>query len=157
LRNAHANDFMYSPRIAPQLVGMGLLEAIPEQTILSYADPDDVDNDGISGKANYVWNEEQQQTVLGRFGWKANQPSVRQQVAGGFSGDIGITTPVFPIANLSGIEQTLYGSLPDGSDSPGQPELPEPNFTYTVFYTQALAVPQRRNWKDATVQRGKTI
>ncbi len=84
---------------------MGLLEAIPEQTILSYSDPNDNDNDGISGSANYVWNEEKQQTVLGRFGWKANEPDVRQQVAGAFSGDIGITTPVFPNANLFGLEQ----------------------------------------------------
>ncbi len=157
LRNGHPVDFMYSPRIAPQLVGMGLLQAIPEQTLLSYADPDDVNNDGISGKANYVWSATQQQTVLGRFGGKAYEPDVRQQVAGAFSGDIGITTPVFPDANLYGLEQTLFGSLPNGSDSIGEPELPEPYFTNTVFYTEALAVPQRRNWTDATVQRGKSI
>jgi CxxC motif-containing protein (DUF1111 family) len=157
LRNGHPVNFMTSPRIAPQLVGMGLLEAIPEPTILSYSDPNDRDHDGISGTANYVWSEEKQQTVLGRFGWKANQPDVRQQVAGAFSGDIGITTPIFPDADLSGIEQTLYGNLPNGSDTIGKPELPEPYFTNTVFYTQALAVPQRRNWTDATVQQGKAL
>ncbi len=157
LRNGHPVDFAYSPRIAPQIIGMGLLEAIPEQTILSYSDPDDNNNDGISGSPNYVWNEEKQQTVLGRFGWKANEPDVRQQVAGAFSGDIGITTPVFPDANLFGLEQTLYGNLPNGSNTPGESELPEPYFTNTVFYTQALAVPQRRNWTDATVQRGKSL
>ena len=150
-------DLMTSPRIAPQVVGMGLLEAIPEATILANADENDVNNDGISGKANYVWDVEKQQTVLGRFGWKANEPTIRQQVAGAFNGDIGITTPVFPNENLYGIEQTLYGYLPTGSDTVGEPELPEPFFTNTVFYTQALAVPQRRNWKDATVQRGKAI
>ncbi len=157
LRNGHAVNFMTSPRIAPQLVGMGLLQAIPEATILSLADPNDSDNDGISGKVNYVWSVEKQQTVLGRFGWKANEPDVRQQVAGALSNDIGITSPVFPDASLYGLEQTLFGSLPNGSDSPGMPELPEPFFTNTVFYTEALAVPQRRNWTDATVQHGKAL
>jgi CxxC motif-containing protein (DUF1111 family) len=157
LRNGHPVNFMMSPRIAPQLVGMGLLEAVPEASILALADPDDKDNDGISGKPNSVWSEEKQQMVLGRFGWKANEPTVRQQVAGAFSSDVGITTPIYPNANLFGIEQTLFGGLTDGSDNPGQPELPDPNFTFTVFYTQALAVPKRRNWKDATVIQGKAL
>ncbi|MGC4023600.1 MAG: di-heme oxidoredictase family protein [Cyclobacteriaceae bacterium] len=65
LRNGHPVNFMISPRIAPQLVGMGLLEAIPEQTILSYASPNDTDNDGISGKANYVWCEEKSPDSFG--------------------------------------------------------------------------------------------
>lgn len=157
LRNGHPLNFMYSPRIAPQIVGMGLLEAIPEHALLAFADPEDNDGDGISGRANYVWDEEKQQTVLGRFGWKANVSTVRQQVAGAFSGDMGITTPVFPNPNLHGIEQTLYGNLPNGNESPGSTELPDPFFTNTVFYTQALAVPQRRNWTDVTVKRGKTL
>jgi CxxC motif-containing protein (DUF1111 family) len=55
------------------------------------------------------------------------------------------------------MEQTLFGTLPDGSDTGGQPELPEPFFTNTVFYTQSLAVPQRRNWTDPTVQHGKAL
>ena len=156
LRNNHPVNFLFSPRIAGQLAGMGLLEAIPEQTILSYADPHDSNNDGISGKANYVWNEEKQQTALGRFGWKANQPNIRQQVAAAYSGDIGITTPVFPQASLSGLQQTLYGKLPEGNNN-GKPELPDPFFANTVFYTQALAVPQRRNWTDAAVQKGKAL
>ena len=157
LRNGHAVNFMTSPRIADQLVGMGLLQAVPESTIISFADPGDSNHDGIIGKANYVWDVEKQQTVLGRFGWKANEPTVRQQVAGALSNDVGITTPVFPAASLYGLEQTLYGGLIDGSDSIGKPELPEPFFTNTVFYTEALAVPQRRNVNDPTVQHGKAL
>lgn len=157
LRNGHPLNFMISPRIAPQLVGMGLLEAVPESTILSFADPDDKNGDGISGKANYVWDDELQKTVLGRFGWKANEPSVRQQTAAAMSGDIGITTPIYPHANLWGQALSMYGNLPNGSDSAGKPELPEPYFTNTVFYTEALAVPQRRNWTDATVRRGRVL
>jgi CxxC motif-containing protein (DUF1111 family) len=157
MRNGHSTNFMTSPRIADQLVGMGLLQAVPEATILSFIDANDSNHDGITGKANYVWDVEHQQTVLGRFGWKANEPTVRQQVAGALSNDIGITTPIFPAASLYGLEITLYGNLPNGSDTTGEPELPEPFFTNTVFYTEALAVPQRRNWTDATVQHGKAL
>ncbi|MEO6851189.1 MAG: di-heme oxidoredictase family protein [Mucilaginibacter sp.] len=157
LRNGHPVNFMFSPRIANQLAGMGLLEAVPESTILSFADENDKNNDGISGRANYVWDEELQKTVPGRFGWKANQPSVRQQVAAALSGDIGITNPVEPLVNLFGSAKGLYSLLPDGSNKPGEQELPEPFFTNTVFYTQALAVPKRRNWTDAVVQKGKKI
>ncbi|MBB5637968.1 CxxC motif-containing protein (DUF1111 family) [Pedobacter cryoconitis] len=157
LRNGHPVNFMSSPRIAPQLIGMGLLQAVPEATILSFIAANNAKNDGIKGKANYVWNVEKQQVMLGRFGWKANEPDIRQQVAGALSGDIGITTPIFPAASLYGIELTLFGSLPDGSNKPGEAELPEPFFTNTVFYTEALAVPQRRNWKDATVVHGKAL
>lgn len=157
LRNGHAENFMFSPRIANQLVGLGLLEAVPEATILSFADENDNNHDGISGRPNYVWDEELQKTVPGRFGWKANEPSVRQQVGAASSGDIGITNPVFPLVNLYGGAKTMYGGLPDGSNNPGEAELPEPFFTNTVFYTEALAVPQRRNWTDPEVQKGKKI
>ena len=157
LRNGHAVNFMTSPRIANQLVGMGLLEAVPEATILSFADPNDSNHDGIIGKPNYVWNIEQQKTVLGRFGWKANEPTVRQQVAAALSNDVGITTPVNPASSLYGLEQTLFGGLPNGNNTAGEPELPEPFFTNTVFYTEALAVPQRRNVTDPTIQHGKAL
>ncbi|WP_017258660.1 di-heme oxidoreductase family protein [Pedobacter arcticus] len=157
LRGGHPINFLFSPRIAPQVVGMGLLEAISESTILSFVDENDKNKDGISGRANYVWDYENNKTVLGRFGWKANEPSVRQQVAGALSGDMGITSPIFTKENLSGKQFDLYGGLATGSNAPGEVELPEPFFTHTVFYTEALAVPQRRNWTDATVKRGKQL
>lgn len=146
---------LYSPRIAPQMPGMALLEAVPEATILSFITK--YGTDSISGKANYVWSDAQQQTVLGRLGWKANQPSVQQQVAAALSGDIGITTSMYPNPNLAGDALTMFGNLPNGSDSAGLPELPDTYFNYAVFYTECLAVPQRRNWTDATVIKGKML
>ena len=92
-------EIMISPRIAPTVFGMGLLEAIPEEDILARADPDDEDGDGVSGRANMVWDVRQGLTRLGRFGWKANAPTVEQQVAGAFLGDIGITSSLFPEEN----------------------------------------------------------
>ncbi len=109
----HAKDLMTSPRIAPAVIGMGLLEAIDEAHILALADPDDADGDGISGRANMVWDIKKQETVLGRFGWKANEPTVEQQAAGAFLGDIGITTQINPLENCPDI-QTECASAPNG-------------------------------------------
>ena len=84
-----------SPRVAPGVFGVGLLEAVPERTIVDRADPGDEDGDGISGRANRVADARTRTTALGRFGWKANVPTVEQQNAGAFNGDIGITSPIF--------------------------------------------------------------
>ena len=87
-----APDTMISPRVAPPMIGLGLLEAVPEEQILANADPDDADQDGISGKPNQVWSREQNKVMLGRFGWKAGVPSIDQQAAEAANGDIGLST-----------------------------------------------------------------
>lgn len=144
---------MFSPRIAPQMPGLGLLEIVPENDILSWADPDDLDKNGISGKANYVWNLVENQLSLGRFGWKANQPGLLQQTAGAFNGDIGITTNIFPDDHLTPAQQQLYPGIPNG----GSPELNDETLQKVVSYCQTLSVPGRRNWDDKTVLRGKFL
>src|SRR5262249_5438710 len=83
---------MISPRVAQQIPGLGILESVDESTILAWVDEADANGDGISGRANYVWDYINNTTALGRFGWKANQPSLSQQTAGAFLGDMGITT-----------------------------------------------------------------
>ncbi|MEZ4461244.1 MAG: di-heme oxidoredictase family protein [bacterium] len=90
-----AEDAVISPRIAQQLWGIGLLEAIRESEIVALQDPEDADGDGISGRANLVPDAATGRTVLGRFGWKAGQPSLRQQNAAAFAGDLGITSSLF--------------------------------------------------------------
>lgn len=89
-----------SARVAPVMIGMGLLEAIPEADLLALADPDDKNADGISGRSNQVWDVKAQKTVLGRFGWKSNQPTVAQQSAGAFHGDIGISSPLLSLIHI---------------------------------------------------------
>ncbi len=148
-----ASGLMYSPRIAPQMPGLGLLEIVPEADILSYADESDADQDGISGKANQVWDAELQQVVLGRFGWKANQPSLKQQTAGAFNGDLGITSNLFPQDHLSLVQQQQYPNVPNG----GSPEIPDDILNKVVSYTRTLAVPARRNYDDGVVLRGKYL
>lgn len=86
---------MLSPRLAPPMIGMGLLELIEERDILAGVDPDDRDGDGITGRANRIWSREFLRPMLGRFGWKAGQPTVAQQVVEAFAGDMGLSTPLF--------------------------------------------------------------
>ena len=145
-------DTLLSPRVAPAMVGLGLLEAVPESALLALADPHDADGDGISGRPNRVWDKAQQRTVLGRFGWKANQPSVAQQVAGAFLGDIGITSPLFPDENCTPAAVACRQALNGGS-----PELPERLFAHVVFYSRTLAVPARRNSHLPKVMRGRKL
>ena len=145
-------DVQISPRVSPATIGMGLLEAIPEERVLSLADPSDADNDGISGRPNYVWDVRRGQLSLGRFGWKANQPTVKQQAAGAFLGDIGITSSLFPDANCP-LGQEECRQAPDG----GEPEIPDTRLEKVTVYVQTLAVPAMRNTEDEAVKRGARL
>jgi CxxC motif-containing protein (DUF1111 family) len=127
------------PRIAPAIFGVGLLEAVPEKTITEHADPRDADGDGISGRPNRVIDARTGALVLGRFGWKANVPTVEQQNAGAFNGDIGITTPIFPKENCPD-GQRACEAAPRG----GQPEVDAKKLGRVTFYARTLAVPARR-------------
>src|SRR5690606_21263748 len=129
-------DVQLSPRTAPFLVGLGLLEAVPEAAIRALADPDDRDGDGIAGRPNSVWDGANQVSALGRFGWKANQPSLRQQNAAAFVGDMGITSTLFPDEVCSGSEESCRAA-PTGST----PQLRDVLLEQVTFYTRTLAVP----------------
>lgn len=138
-----------SPRVAPVIFGLGLLEAIPEKTILTYADEADVNGDGISGKPNYVWDVVQKRYTLGRFGWKANQPTLLQQVASAYHDDMGITTSLFLIENSAG--------QPQLTENKTTPEVSDEILDVVTFYAQTLAVPARRNVADPQVKHGEQL
>ena len=146
-----------SPRIAPPMIGMGLLEAIPTERILSLADPEDADGDGISGRPNIVWSEEYDTPMLGRFGWKAGQPTVAAQSATAFSNDLGISTPHKPAAWGDCTEgQDACRSAPMGAVE-GETEIGAEAFDTVVFYSRNLAVPGRRNAGAPEVLRGREV
>ncbi len=146
-----ASSVQISPRVAQQMPGLGLLEAIPEATILEFADEKDVNNDGISGKPNYVWDVEKQAESIGRFGWKANQPSIKQQVAGAFSGDLGLTSSLFPNENCpDGVDCSQF---PNG----GTPEVTDKALSRVTIYSSTLGVPVRRNHDDQEILEGKEL
>lgn len=147
-----SEDIMISPRIAQQLPGLGLLEAIAEEDILALEDLNDDDGDGISGKANFVWDVRANDFSLGRFGWKANSPTVEQQAAAAFLGDVGVTSPLFSEENCME-SQLECQNLPHG----GVPEVEGDIFDSVVFYSKTLAVPARRNWDRNDVLRGKKL
>lgn len=152
-------NVMLSPRIAPPMIGLGLLEAVPEEQILANADPDDADKDGISGKPNQVWSIEREQPMLGRFGWKAGVPTIVQQAAEAASGDIGLSTSMLPApsGDCTG-KQPECLQAPNGASPEHQnAELGDELFKLVVFYSQNLAVPSRRKPDDPQVLKGKEI
>lgn len=141
-----------SPRVGQQVIGLGLVDALSEEDILVNSDEFDTNSDGISGKANYVWNHTTNQNELGKFGWKANQPTLRQQVADAFSGDMGLTTSIFPDKNCPS-PQLDCNDAANG----GFPEVPENSLNNVMIYTSSLSVPIRRNYEDENVLKGKQL
>lgn len=151
-------DAMLSPRVAPPMIGLGLLEAIPAADILAHADETDADGNGISGRANLVWSVEFDQVMLGRFGLKAGQPTVHQQSAAAFSGDIGISTPLFPQpwGDCTTLQSLCLGAR-HGDGDVRQTEIDQPNMDLVTFYSRNLGVPARRDLNDPKVLRGKQV
>jgi CxxC motif-containing protein (DUF1111 family) len=138
---------MTSPRIAQPVFGLGLLEAVDEGDILALADEFDVTRDSISGRPNYVWDDTERRMRVGRFGWKAGQPSLLQQTAAAYNEDMGVTNPVFPLESCTG-----RGDCDTLGDDP---EITAHVLEAVVFYVQTLGVPARRNHSNLTVLRGK--
>ena len=141
-----------SPRVANQVIGMGLLEAVPEATLAALADPEDADGDGVSGRVQRVWDVERGAYGVGRFGWKATEPTVRAQVASAFHGDIGITSSLFSDENCF-VSTAGCSEIPTG----GAPEIEDRSLGHVELYAGSLAVPARRDWDTAPVLRGKGL
>lgn len=151
-------DAMLSPRVAPQMIGLGLLEAVPVADILALTDPDDLDGDGISGRENIVWSAQFNRPMLGRFGLKAGAPTVREQSAAAFAGDIGISSPLFPNgAGECTAAQTECQNAPHGDADDRRFEIDDEILDLVTFYSRNLAVPARRDAADRDVLRGKQV
>jgi len=138
----------YSVRIAPQLVGMGLLEAIDEADVEALADPNDLNGDGISGRMRYVTDAATGQAKLGRFGWKASQPSVRQQVAAAFNTDMGVMTSLLPNPDCGSQQATC--------DNTGA-ELADQQLDELSAYVSLLGIRARRNLQDPLALQGEVL
>lgn len=143
------SNALFSARVAPPVHGLGLLEEVDESTLLSFADPNDLNGDDISGKPNYTWDEKSQKIMIGRFGWKAEAPTLNQQIAGAYNEDMGITSYILPKESSYG--QIQYDNLQD------EPEVPDSIINAVVFYVKTLAVPARRKVTDPVVKRGKEL
>lgn len=153
-----AEGAMLSPRVAPQMIGLGLVEAIPAADILAAADPLDSDGDGISGRPQVVWSFEYDRPMLGRFGLKAGAPSIREQAASAFAGDIGISSPIFdaPWGDCTEAEADCRAGPHGDGDARGT-EIDAEGLDLVAFYSRNLAVPERRDLDDPEVLRGKRV
>jgi CxxC motif-containing protein (DUF1111 family) len=131
-------NILTSARVAPPIFGRGLLEAIDKAVILALADPIDRNHDGISGKANQVWDVQKKTLELGRFGLKANSPNLLQQNAAAYVNDMGVTNPLF-------------------TESNGTSDIDAETLKATTFYTQTLSVPARTMINDSDVKKGERL
>lgn len=146
------DEVLISARIGPALVGMGLIEVIDKQDILSWQDPDDENADGISGRVNWIKDEVTQTRQIGRFGYKANIVSLDRQIANAFHEDLGLTSALFPDENCSAIQHDCQNTV-----SGGDPELTSAQLHDVNFYLQFLAVPAPRNQDNPDVIQGRVI
>ena len=165
-----AKDVMISPRIAPQVIGLGLIEAIPESEILANAREQAAMPGPIKGQPNRVWDAFAKKEVIGRFGWKANTGTVAHQSAGAFNGDMGITTSVFwreacteaqkdclAAPHGGGRRTGRDGLMPSGQATATEPEIDDETLGHVIFYTATLAPPARRKPDDPQVLRGQAL
>jgi CxxC motif-containing protein (DUF1111 family) len=155
-----AEGLMLSPRVAPQMIGLGLLEAIPAADILALADEDDADGDGISGRPQIVPSVEFGVPMLGRFGLKAGAPTVREQSAGAFSGDMGLSNPLHPDpAGDCTPLQPACRQAPSGQEDGIRDglEVDGESLDLVTFYSRNLGVPERRGLDDPIVLQGKEV
>jgi CxxC motif-containing protein (DUF1111 family) len=143
------NDALVSARVAPAVIGLGLLEAVPVATLEALADPDDADGDGISGRINWLIDY-QGKRAAGRFGWKANVATLAEQSAGAAVGDIGITTSISPHQNCPEVQRSCRDAAAEA-----EPEMSDSFFERLVIYVHALAVPQARGLDREVVRRGE--
>jgi CxxC motif-containing protein (DUF1111 family) len=165
-----AKDVMVSPRIAPQMAGVGLLEAIPEAEILANAQAQATSPGPIKGQPNRVWDAFAGKEVLGRFGWKANTGSLAHQSAGAFLGDMGITSRLFwreactpaqadclAAPHGGGHQRGRDGVIPASQATAESPEIDDETLGQVIFYTATLAPAARRKPDDPQVLKGQAL
>lgn len=158
-------ELRYSPRLAPAMIGLGLLEAIPQETLAAWSDPDDRDGDGISGRVHWIEPEGGDETgvpqprIAGRFGWKAAVPTVREQVLKAMVFDLGLTSDEFPEDICSGSDDVACLEAAERSvrAQDGSVEVPSRRVDQISLYSSTLAVPARRDVESDAVRRGAAL
>ena len=143
------SEVQMSVRIGPPIFGLGLLESISEEELLKRVDPDDKNKDGISGRLNYVYDDRVGKMAIGRFGWKASQPSIYNQTAHAFLEDMGLSSPYLP-------QDPSYGQVQQDSKA-DDPEVTDDVVRLATFYAQSLGVPAPRRQNLPDVIYGKKL
>jgi CxxC motif-containing protein (DUF1111 family) len=141
------------------MIGLGLLEAIPDETLLAATDPQDSDGDGISGRVNQVWDIAKGDLAIGRFGWKAGMPTLDQQNQNAFQFDIGLSTPLYPDPKGDCTSaQEACQTAPNGNDREFDDlEVHSVMTDLVLYYTRNIAPPARTNSQNTDVLAGEKI
>jgi len=148
----------FSARVAQPLIGLGLIESIKDEDILVNVDEFDLNGDGISGKANKVWNDISNSHSLGRFGWKASQPTILQQVADALFNDMGLSNPLYTKpSNCTKFQVECSDAIDGNSKEYDGFEISNQQLNLMSFYSMQLGVPARRNIKNKDVIAGKKL
>lgn len=147
-----AADTVISARLAQPIIGVGLLEAIPESELLRLADPEDRDGDGVSGRPNWVRTPSGER-ALGRFGWKASQSSVLSQTVAAAHAEMGLTTTWHPLPACTSLQRECR----EAAARTGSPELADADVARLVHFQRALGVPARRATIEPGVTRGAAL
>ncbi len=146
------NKTSVSPRVAPHLVGVGLIDSISDKSILEYVDKDDANKDGISGRPNIVKSKVNLSRLVGRFGWRAEKSTLKEQNAAAFNGDIGITSVLNPVEDCPAVQDDCHSQIDEG-----HVELEERTLDRVTTYTKFLAVPARRNPTGLRILNGEKV
>jgi CxxC motif-containing protein (DUF1111 family) len=142
----------FSLRVAPQLVGQGLLEAVPDADLLAWSKANRDHPDGVRGTPRFVFSGTPPVMLSGRFGWRAEQPSVRAQIASALLNDMGLTTSLHPEKNCPPPQSACQAADPGA-----KPNIADETLDTITFYVSTLAVPERRDAEKPEVQRGEKI
>lgn len=148
-------DAMFSPRVAPAMIGMGLLDAIDSEQIAAKADPKDINSDGITGKVNMVWDAEAKTMAVGKYGWKGETPTLKQQIADAAVNDMGISNELFPMQTCTKKQGDCNKALHGTSDD--DLELTKEQLDQLVVYLEFLAIPGRDPIDHPETLRGEEI
>ena len=143
-------DILTSLRNAPPIFGLGYFEAVSEEDILALAAAQKAKH--LNGRANYVYDDVSHKTSIGRFGWKANQPGVRQQAAAAFHGDMGVTSSIYPKQNCPPVQQGCKKMLPGD-----KAEVRDQMLDDLTFFLTALDAPEQRDKEAPSVKRGEQL
>ena len=133
-------DINIAPRIGLALIGLGALESIDEKEILKNEDIEDKDGNGISGKANWVYNPETNSTELGRFSWKGSAATIVQQTANAAHNDMGLSNPLFPSHNCTDAQKECKKE----SEGKHKFDLPQNRLNAIAYYLKTLKIPKER-------------
>ena len=145
-----SSDTIFSIRMPPPLLGMGLINSISDEFLLSISDHYDSDNNGISGKANIINNIKNNKNSIGKFGWKASIESLEIQNAIASFEDMGVTNPILR-------DEDCYNDYTLCQSSNTNPEMNEIYFNKINRYLKLLAVPEKRNRNSKLVKNGKVV